>query len=184
MALQRQRFLADQVAELDQHLLELYEDTGYRGVAETMPAMTSITAALLALSGDPRDFDSGRCLAKLAGTNARENESGEFKVARGITSRGNPVLRTIAFRAAVSLAKNNPEFKSRLSYVMHRRSARSGHVPLLEKPLRDFYRQAGGAQGRRGMCKTCYRATERAAWARDPKVQRAGESQANDDLGV
>lgn len=33
------------------------------------------------------------------------------------------------------------------------------------------YEQAGGAQGRRGMCKECYKAAERAAWARDPSVQ-------------
>jgi transposase len=141
LAMQRQRFMASQVAELDRHLLELYEGTGYAGIAETMPAMTSITAAmLLALSGDPVDFDSGRCLAKLAGTNARANESGEFKGSTAITRRGNPILRTIAFRAAVSLAKNNPEFKSRLFYLMHRRSnpmtRRQAYVALANKMLR------------------------------------------------
>jgi hypothetical protein len=35
-----------------------------------------------------------------------------------------------------------------------------------EKPLHDFYKQAGGAQGRRGMCKECFRAAERASYAR------------------
>jgi hypothetical protein len=39
------------------------------------------------------------------------------------------------------------------------------------KPLDAFYRQAGRAKGRRGACKVCYRAAQRAAWARDPKVQ-------------
>jgi transposase len=141
LAMQRHRFLAAQVDELDRHLLELYADTGYAGIAETMPAMTPITAAmLLALSGDPTEFDSGRCLAKLAGINARENESGEFKGSTGITRRGNPILRTIAFRAAVSLAKNNPEFKSRLFYLMHRRSnpmtRRQAYVALANKMLR------------------------------------------------
>jgi transposase len=141
MALERHRFMAEQVAALDRHLLELYEDTGYRGIAETMPAMTSTTAALLlALSGDPGDFDSGRCLAKLAGINARENESGEFKGAKAITGRGNPILRTVAFRAAVSLAKNNPEFKSRLLHLMQRRSnpltRRQAYVAVANKMLR------------------------------------------------
>lgn len=37
--------------------------------------------------------------------------------------------------------------------------------------IRDFYKQAGGAQGRRGACKECYPAAERAAWERDPRVQ-------------
>jgi hypothetical protein len=43
----------------------------------------------------------------------------------------------------------------------------------LEKPLSDFYRQAGGAQGRRGACKECFKASERAMYARDPEVQAA-----------
>jgi hypothetical protein len=40
-----------------------------------------------------------------------------------------------------------------------------------KKPRSAFYKQKGGAQGRRGRCKECYRAAQRAAWARDPKVQ-------------
>jgi hypothetical protein len=32
--------VAAQVSELDRHLRELYEGTGYAGIAETMPAMT------------------------------------------------------------------------------------------------------------------------------------------------
>jgi hypothetical protein len=40
-----------------------------------------------------------------------------------------------------------------------------------KKPLSEFYKQQGGAQGRRGRCKDCYRAAQREAWARDPRVQ-------------
>jgi hypothetical protein len=43
-----------------------------------------------------------------------------------------------------------------------------------KKPLDAFYRQKGGAQGRRGRCKECYRAAQRAAWARDPGCRLAG----------
>jgi transposase len=141
LASQRQRLMAVQIDDLDRHLLELYGDTGYAGIAETMPTMTSVTAAmLLALSGDPAEFDSGRCLSKLAGLNARENESGDFKGATGITRRGNPIFRTIAFRAAVTLAENNPEFKDRLFDLTHRRSnpltRRQAYVALANKLLR------------------------------------------------
>jgi hypothetical protein len=41
----------------------------------------------------------------------------------------------------------------------------------LEKPLRDFYKQAGGAKGRRTRCKACYKELERENYARDPEVQ-------------
>jgi transposase len=141
LAMQRQSFVAEQIGVLDKELLDLYDQTGYAGIAETMAGMTSITAALLlALSGDPADFDSGRCLAKLAGINARENESGDFKGKRGITRRGNPVLRTVAFRAAVALAKNNPDFGARLAHLMHRRSnpltRRQAYVALANKMFR------------------------------------------------
>lgn len=141
MALRRQRFMSDQVACLDEELLGLYEQTGYARIAETMPGMTSTTAAMiLSLCGDPIDYDSGRCLAKLAGINARENESGEFKGSRGITRRGNPVLRTIAFRAAVSLGKNNDQFRARMEHLMTRRDnplrRRQAYVALANKMLR------------------------------------------------
>ena len=141
MALERQRFLADQIVHLDEELLALYQETGYAGIAETMPGMTSTTAALvLSLCGDPGDYDSGRCLAKLAGINARENESGEFKGSRGITRRGNPVLRTVAFLAAVSLGKNNAEFRARMEHLMTRRAnplcRRQADVALASKTLR------------------------------------------------
>jgi hypothetical protein len=42
------------------------------------------------------------------------------------------------------------------------------------KPLDAFYKQIGGAQGRRGACREWPRAAERASWAKDPKVQAAG----------
>lgn len=141
LAMQRQRFVAEQIAGVDRQLLKLYDQTGYAGIAETMSGMTSITAAmLLALIGDPAEFDSGRCFAKLAGINARENESGDFQGSRAITRRGNPVLRTVAFRGAVSLAKNNPDFNARLAHLMHRRSnpltRRQAYVALANKMLR------------------------------------------------
>jgi hypothetical protein len=40
----------------------------------------------------------------------------------------------------------------------------------LEKPLPDFYRQAGEAKGRRSRCKACYKELERKSYAQDPKV--------------
>lgn len=52
-------------------------------------------------------------------------------------------MRTVAFRAAVSLAKHNPEFADRLSYLMGRRSnpltRRQGYVALANKMLRTLH---------------------------------------------
>jgi hypothetical protein len=40
-----------------------------------------------------------------------------------------------------------------------------------KKPLDAFYRQEGGAKGRRARCKECFKAITRAAYARSPAVQ-------------
>ena len=42
-----------------------------------------------------------------------------------------------------------------------------------KKPLNAFYKQKGGAQGRRGRYKECYKSAERTAYARDPKIRAA-----------
>jgi recombinational DNA repair protein (RecF pathway) len=40
-----------------------------------------------------------------------------------------------------------------------------------KKPLSAFYQQAGGAQGRRSRCKTCYKELERESYVKDRAVQ-------------
>jgi transposase len=58
----------------------------------------------------------------------------------------------------------------------------------LEKPLGHFYRQEGGAQGRRGVCKECFKAAQRVLWAKNPKIQARRreivERWRNEGLGV
>jgi hypothetical protein len=41
------------------------------------------------------------------------------------------------------------------------------------KPLDAFYKQAGGAHGRRSRCKSCYKELERKSYARDPEGSEA-----------
>lgn len=41
------------------------------------------------------------------------------------------------------------------------------HLPE-EEGLSGFYKEKGGAQGRRGRCKECYRAAEGALWRARP----------------
>jgi hypothetical protein len=42
----------------------------------------------------------------------------------------------------------------------------------LQEPLRDFYRQVGGVQGRRGMCKECFRVAERVSYASEDSKRK------------
>jgi hypothetical protein len=80
--------------------------------------------------------------------------------------------RTKAFRRSASRLSRSPNLRSHFqnpAAILHvwatSEDAETCSRCGLEKPLRDFYRQAGGAQGRRAMCKECFRAAERASYA-------------------
>ena len=77
-------------------------------------------AGFLAEVGDLKRFDSPRQIQKLAGLAIRENSSGKHKGSTSISKRGRAKLRAILFRAAISLAATNPEFREIHSYYTHR----------------------------------------------------------------
>mgnify|MGYP002344255841 FL=1 len=71
-----------------------------------------MAAGVLAETGDLRRFDSPRQLQKLARLVITENSSGKHWGQTGISKRGRAKLRAVLFRAAISLAKSNAEFRS------------------------------------------------------------------------
>ena len=77
-------------------------------------------AGVLAEAGDLRRFDSPRQLQKLAGLAITENSSGKHHGQTGISKRGRAKLRAVLFRAAISLAKSNAEFRSLHCYYTTR----------------------------------------------------------------
>ena len=85
-------------------------------------------AGVLAETGDPRRFDSPRQLQKLAGLAITENSSGKHRGKTEISKRGRAKLRAILFRAAISLAKSNTEFRS-----LHRYYTTRAENPLKKK---------------------------------------------------
>jgi transposase len=68
-------------------------------------------AGFLAEVGDLRRFESPRQIQKLAGLALKENSSGKHKGKTSISKRGRAKLRAILFRAAISLAATNSEFR-------------------------------------------------------------------------
>lgn len=85
-------------------------------------------AGVLAEAGDIRRFDSPRQLQKLAGLAITENSSGKHHGQTEISKRGRAKLRVILFRAAISLAKSNAEFRS-----LHRYYTTRAENPLKKK---------------------------------------------------
>jgi len=85
-------------------------------------------AGILAEIGDLRRFDSPRQIQKLAGLAIRENSSGKHKGRTSISKRGRAKLRCILFRAAISLASQNKEFRE-----IHRYFTTRAENPLKKK---------------------------------------------------
>lgn len=79
-------------------------------------------AGFLAEAGDLRRFDSARQIQKLSGLAITENSSGKFKGQSTISKRGRSRLRTVLFRAAISLVgpNGNQEFRALHRYYTTR----------------------------------------------------------------
>lgn len=133
------------IASLDARMAELLEATGYGRLRGQVRGLGDVGLTnLLALTGDPARFDDGRCLVKLAGSNPTERSSGERQAAGGIHRRGRPILRVVAYQAAVCLARYNPDFRARYLGLIaedrpRRLSKKQAHVALANKLLRTLW---------------------------------------------
>jgi transposase len=100
-------------------------------------------AGFIAETGDLRRFDSPRQIQKLAGLAIRENSSGKQRGQTTISKRGRARLRAILFRAAISLAATNPEFRSLHNYFTTRAKnplkKKQSIIALSCKLIRVFY---------------------------------------------
>lgn len=145
--------LADAViADLDRRMVALLEATGYGWLRGQIRGLGDPTlAALLALTGDPARFDDARCMVKLAGSNPTERSSGERQAAGGIHRRGRPVLRYVAYQAAVCLVRHEPEFRARYLDLTrrdrpNRLEPKQAYVAIANKLLRTLWSMAGSGQ--------------------------------------
>jgi transposase len=141
------------IAELDARMVELLEATGYGWLRGQIRGLGDPTlAALLALTGDPARYDDARCLVKLAGTNPTERSSGERESAGGMHRRGRPLLRYVAYHAAVNLVRHEPGFRARFLELTarertNRLTSKQAYVALANKLLRTLWSMATSGRG-------------------------------------
>ncbi len=132
------------IADLDRRLVELLDATGYGRLRGAIRGLGDVSlASLLALTGDPARFDDARCLVKTAGTNPTERSSGERQAAGGITRKGRPTLRLVAYQAAVNVARHEPAFRRRFQELTgrghNRLSKPAAYVAIANKLLRTLW---------------------------------------------
>jgi len=112
---------AAQLAEVEDRMVGLLRALGYAELAGTIPGLSEVgAAAILAETGDPARYDSGRAWAKHAGVCPRDNASGRQQGKTRVSGRGRPLLRTAAWRAVWPLVQHNEAFAARYRHLVGR----------------------------------------------------------------
>jgi len=121
LGLDRLQLVRDQLEDVRTRLVALYHQTPYQKVLDTIPGVRQESQALLlALTGDPARYDRATCLVKLAGTEPRENHSGQAEGSHSISHRGRASLRYVLFRITMGLRSGNPEIAAYIERLCNR----------------------------------------------------------------
>jgi transposase len=108
----------DQVEAL---MVGVLDELDLTDLVTSIPGLSAVgAAAILAESGDPARFDSGRALVKHAGLCPRENSSGSYAGKTTISGRGRPLLRVAAWRAVWGALPNNSVLAARHKHLTGR----------------------------------------------------------------
>jgi transposase len=134
------------------------------GLVTTINGVSALgAAAILAETGDPARYDTGRAWVKHAGLAPRDNESGQFKGATKVSGRGRPLLRTAAWRAVWGALPHNAVYRARYQHLTTR----------TDNPLNDGQARAAVAAALlRQLHAIC---TRRQAWTPDIAAGRPEE---------
>ena len=97
---------------------------GELGLTELATSITGLSAvgaaSVLAETGDPARFTTGRALVKPAGLAPRQKKSGTYTGRTRTTGQGRPGLRLAAWRAVWGALKSNPVYAARFCYLTSR----------------------------------------------------------------
>jgi transposase len=127
-ALERVQLLAedwqhaqDRLAETERRMTAVLDELGLTTLVTSMTGLSAIgAAAILAETGDPRRFATGRAVAGHAGLAPREKLSGAFTGRTRLTGQGRPGLRLAAWRAVWAAQRANPLYAARYQYLTNR----------------------------------------------------------------
>jgi transposase len=119
------RELRRRLAETEDRMLAVPDELGLTELAASIDGMSALSAAvILAESGDPRRFTSGRALVKHAGLNPSEHASATMTGQVRISRRGRPGLRAAAWRAAWGTLRGNAVLQAKYGHLTGRDTSR------------------------------------------------------------
>ena len=121
MLLDDWRHTQDRLAETERRMTAVLGEIGLTGLVTSMTGLSAIgAAAILAQTGDPRRFATGRAVVKHVGLAPREKLSGAFTGRTRLTGQGRPGLRLAAWRAVWGAQRANPVYRARYQHLTSR----------------------------------------------------------------
>jgi transposase len=111
----------DRLVETEQRMTAVLGELGLTALATSITGLPPAgAAAILAETGDPRRFATGRAVVKHAGLAPREKLSGAFTGRTRLTGQGRPGLRLAAWRAVWGAQRANPVYRARYQHLTSR----------------------------------------------------------------
>ena len=115
------RALRARLADTEDRMTALIGELGLTALAASIDGMSALSAAvILAETGDPRRFSSGRAVVKHAGLNPSERTSATMTGQTRISRRGRPGLRSAAWRAAWAALRHNRVLAAKYAHLTGR----------------------------------------------------------------
>ena len=111
----------ERLADTETRMVSVLAELKLTELACSITGLSPVSAAaILAQTGDPHRFATGRALVKHAGLAPREKLSGNFKGRTKLTGQGRPGLRLAAWRAVWAAQRSNPVYAARYRHLTTR----------------------------------------------------------------
>ena len=109
------------LAETERRMTSVVDELGLTALVTSLTGVSAVgAAAILAQTGDPRRFATGRALVKHAGLAPREKLSGAFTGRTRLTGQRRPGLRLAAWRTVWAAQRANPVYRARYQHLTSR----------------------------------------------------------------
>jgi transposase len=132
------------LAYTEQRMTAVLDELGLTDLATSITGLSAVgAAAILAETGDPARFTTGRALVKHSGLAPRQKASGTYTGRTRTTGQGRPGLRLAAWRGVWGALKSNPVYAARFAHLTGREqnklSTGQAHAVLAAALLRQLH---------------------------------------------